>query len=56
MGKSPQVLGQAGLLIDALKKGSKERKRERGREGRDEKGRVNSLRGLWMCFSGREVP
>jgi hypothetical protein len=56
VGKSPQVLGQAGLLIDALKKGSKERKRERGREGRDEKGRVNSLRVLGMCFSGREVP
>lgn len=33
MGKSPQVLGQAGLLIGALKKGSKEREGEAGKEG-----------------------
>lgn len=32
MGELLQVLGQAGLLIDAQKKGNKERKRERGRK------------------------
>lgn len=49
MGESPQVLGQAGLLIDAQKKGRKERKRERGREGRDEKGRESTICGCSGC-------
>lgn len=54
MGESPQVLGQAGLLIDAQKKGRKERKRERGREGRGEKGRESTVCGCSGCASGVE--